>query len=254
MRFFDAFLPIGRTNKGFYESPCSETEALALMDKYNVGEALVYHTLARDSNPLGGNAELALLQSPRLHPIWAFEPALAAPTKPADFLAAAVQNGARAILVNPCMRDIRIDRSLRILELAALLEEHRIPLLAVYRQWDRWEDIIDWYALADFCKRFPRLPIIAWQWRSRSNRPMFDALAEAENLYVSLSTIWQAQMVESICETFVPERLVFSLGLPEINPMTFPGVLAYADISPAAKDAIAAGTLRKLLEGADYGT
>ena len=253
MDLFDAFLPIGRTNGAWPGSPCSEPEALALMDRYGIAEALVYHTLARDCDPELGNAALAELTSPRLHKVWAFDPAAAIPEAPAQFLDRALADRVRAVLVNPLARGIRIDRSARIRELASLLEGRRIPLLAAYRQWDGGGDAVDWYQLADFCTAFPELPVLCWEWRTRSNRPLFDALAQAPNLRVALSSLWQAQMLACVCEAFGPERLVFSLGLPTLDPGSFIGVVSYADIDDDAKAAVAGGNVRAILQGADYG-
>ena len=252
MKIFDAFLTIGRTNQAISECPCTQSQVLELMDRYNVQEALVVHTVARDSDPESGNAVLSKINSRRLHRVWAFDPAYVIEETPEMFLERALRNRAKAIMVNPLMRDIRLDRSKRLLALAKLLEQRRIPFLVIYRAYDSDEDVIDWYMLSDFCKKFPQLPVLAWQWRTRANRPMFDALAETKNLIVSLSSIWQAQMVEQICQTFGPHCLVFSLGLPSLDPGAFIPVLSYADISEKAKLAIADGNIRKILREARY--
>lgn len=252
MELFDCLLSIGRTNAAYVNCPCNQQQALEVMDRYGVERALVYHTLARDCNPDRGNAALAEVDHPRLLPVWAFETAYPAPKKPAPFFDDALQAGARAVMVNPAVRNVRVDRSVRIEELASLLEPRRIPLMTIYRKWDGREDIIDWYQLADFCKRHPGLPVIAWQGRSRSNRPMFDALATADNLHVVLSTMWQAQMIECVTETFGAARVLFSMGLPELHPSTFQAVLAYADVPEEVRRAVAGGTLEAMLEEADY--
>jgi predicted TIM-barrel fold metal-dependent hydrolase len=251
MDFFDGCLPLGRTNNGVPESPIDEKEALTLMDRFGVSKALVYHTVARDSDPELGNAALTELKSDRLHKIWAFDPTYVIPESPKEFLKRALKNNVKAILINPLMRALRIDRSLRLLELAKLLEKRRIPLLAVYRQWDAGQDVIDWYQLADFCNMFPKLPVVSWEYRSRANRPMFDALAQTKNLYVSLASIWQAQMIETISDAFGP-RLIFSLGLPLLDPASFIGPVAYAPIPEKQKIAIASGNIQKILREANY--
>lgn len=251
MNLLDAFLPLGRTNGACAESPADEAEALDLMDRIGVAEALAFHTVARDSDPELGNAELSKVTNKRLHKVWAYDPAAVIPETPAQFLKRALKGGARAILVNPIMRNVRIDRSLRIRELAGLMEKRKIPLLAVYRRSDGGEDTINWYELADFCNAFPKLPVLAWEFRTRSNRPLFDALAAAKNLRVSMSSIWQAQMTETIDEAFGP-RLVFSMGLPGLDPRSFIGMLSYAPLTDKARRAIAGETLRKLLREANY--
>ncbi len=255
MKFFDMLFPIGRSNRGRDESPCSQAEALVLMDQYDISEALVYHTVARDNNPELGNAVLSdAISDSRLHKIWAYEFSdVKEQATPEDFLRAALKDNVKAIMVNPLIRDIRITRNQRILNLAKLLEQRRIPLMLTYRQWDgEQQDVIDWYELADFCNTFPKLPIISWEWRSRANRPMFDAMQEAKNLIVSLASIWQAQMTELIVNNFGADRLIFSMGLPRLDPGTFQAMVGYADISEAYKESIAAGNIKGILGGADY--
>lgn len=253
MEFFDAFMPVGRTNMAIPESPCTESQVLNLMDSYGVAEAMVFHTLARDSDPDLGNVALAKeIGNPRLHRVWAFDSVFVKEETPEKFLEKALQNNVKAIMFNPHMRDVQIDRSIRLRELAALLEKRRIPLLATYRKYDAGQDTINWYQLADFCNAFPQLPVISWEWRSRANRPMFDALASTKNLRISFSSLWQAQMLEQICESFGAQRLVFSLGLPLLDPGSFTPVIAYAGVAEAAKNAIASNNIRQILREANY--
>ena len=253
MDFFDALLSLGRSNIASPLSPCSQVEALKLMDTHDVSEALVFHTLARDADPESGNQALSReISSPRLHALWAFDPVVTAREKPEAFLKRALTNGVKAFLINPMMKHVRMDRSPRIQEFASLLESRRIPLFVTYRQWDAIQDIVDWYCLADFCCSVPDLPVYAWEWRSRANRPLLDALSLAPNLGIVLSSLWQAHMVEEICECFSPRRLVFSLGLPYLDPGAFPAVMAYAGIEDEAKQAIASDNIRAALGEADY--
>jgi len=223
------------------------------MDAHDVSEALVFHTLARDADPESGNKALSCeIDSPRLHALWAFETVVTARETPEEFLRRALTSGVKAFLINPMMKQVRMDRSPRIQAFASLLESRRIPLFVTYRQWDAIQDIVDWYSLADFCCSVGDLPVYAWEWRSRANRPLLDALTLAPNLGVVLSSLWQAHMVEEICEFFSPSRLVFSLGLPYLDPGAFPTVIRYADIDDEAKQAIASGNIRAVLAEADY--
>lgn len=252
MELFDAYLPLGRTNGAVKTAPRDEAEALALMDRLGVAEAMIGHVLSRDCNPIKGNMALASINSPRIHKVFGFEMAYIAPQKPDAFLAEALSQGAKAFMVNPGMATVKLNRNPRLGELAGLLEERAIPLIVAHNILNGPDNSLDWYDLADFCGRFPKLPVLAWQNRSRSNRPMLDALALTTNLAVLLSTMWQSQMIEGVVENFGPERVVFSLGLPGLHPEAFPAVLAYSDISPEDREAIAAGTMRRLLKEASY--
>ncbi len=252
MRFFDSLLSIGRTNRAVAEAPLDADQALALMDRYDVAEAMVVHTVGRDADAELGNQTIATVDHPRLHRIWCIEPACVVDESAGDFVERALSHRARAFLINPCARNIRIDRCVRLRAIAEILERRRIPLFATYRQWDAGQDNIDWYDLADFCNRFPKLPVIGWEFRSRANRPLFDALAAADNLRVCLASVWQAQMLEQICNSFGAYRLLFSLGLPALDPAMFQAVVTYANVAPSTRRAVAEGNMQTLLKEADY--
>ena len=251
LEYIDAFLPVGRINRAASQSPREFSDALKIMDDYFIKEALVYSTVAMNDPELN-NLTVSSFNDPRVHKIWAFDPAYVIKESPEQFLARALKNKAKAIMANPLMRDWRVDRSVRFLELAGLLEKRKIPLLLVHRAWDSGQDVIDWYRMIDFCNRFPNLPVITWEWRSRANRPLFDALAQADNLKLSLSSIWQSQMVRQLCEVFGVKRLIFSLGLPFLNPGSFHGLVKYAAIPESDKNAIASGNIRRILSEAKY--
>jgi len=253
MRYFDAFFPLGRSNASIPECPRTQTQALSVMRRWDVERALVFHTVSRDSDPEQGNRALEQLNDPALLPIWAFDPALVIPETPEHFLERALRAGAAAVLINPLMRRLDLCRSPRIRALAQLLEDRKMPLLVAHWRTNPEEDLVEWYALIDFCKLYPLLPVLVWEWRTRSNRPMFDALGETHNLKIAISSLWQAQSIAQICNVFGPDRLVFSLGLPHLDPGSFQSCLRYADISEEAKRQIAAATLQELIEGAGRG-
>lgn len=253
MRFFDAFFPLGRSNSSVPDSPRNQDQAIAVMRRWDVDRALVFHTVSRDSDPEQGNRALEQLSHPALLPVWAFDAAYVIPESAELFLQRALASGVKAILLNPLMRRLDLRRSPRIGHLARLLEQLRIPLLLSYWETDPEQDVVDWYPLIDFCLEYPDLPVLVWEWRTRSNRPLFDALAGAPNLKVAISSLWQARSVEQICEAFGANRLVFSLGLPHLDPGSFQACVRYADIGDEDKLQIAGGNLGKLIEEANYG-
>ncbi|KKK92379.1 hypothetical protein LCGC14_2703540, partial [marine sediment metagenome] len=44
MLFYDSFFSLGRSNGAIGACPCTQEQALALMERYDVARALVYHT------------------------------------------------------------------------------------------------------------------------------------------------------------------------------------------------------------------
>ena len=189
VKFFDVFFPLGRTNRGWGLTPVTQEQALSLMGRYDVEQGLVYHTVARDCDPELGNKWLErLVNDRRLSLVWALETAnVSELISPEQIVQQMAAKGVRAILVNPLIRGIRISHCRRLQSLATLLASRQIPLLLFYRQWDRYEDLVDWYEVKEFCRQFPDLPVIVNEWRCRSNRPLLEALAGTENLFISLS-------------------------------------------------------------------
>jgi predicted TIM-barrel fold metal-dependent hydrolase len=253
MKFFDACLGVGRTSGATDKTPKDEKESLELMDDYDVAESLVYHYVSRDSDPDMGNQAINKISSQRLHKIWAIDPAYVIKEKHEDFVKRGLQSGAKAFLINPLMRNIKLTRSHRLLGIAEILAERKIPLFAVYHAVDMsGNDVIDWYELADFCNKFDELPVIAKEWRTRSNRPLFDALADAGNLKIVVSNIWQNQMIAQIAESFGDDRLLFSMGIPSIDPGSFQMPVIYAELSEQQKNNIAYNNMKNLINEADY--
>jgi hypothetical protein len=253
MDYFDSLLPVGRTNGAVFDAPTTIRQLLEYMDRYYITEALVVHTLSKDSGPDIGNMEILGYRHGRIKRVWGFDPCCVKVQTAAEFLNLALVNDIKAILVNPTMMGVRVDRTRRIDDLAGLLEERRIPLILSYSKLAGLpSDIINWCEVIDFCNKFPKLPVIAGELRTLSNRPMLEALAKTKNLKVMLSSIWQAQMLDTIVENFGHQKIVFSMGSPYMDPGDFQMVVNYADISPKAKIAVACGNMRSILKEANY--
>lgn len=252
LQFVDPFLPIGRTNFGFPKSPRTAEEALQIMDTYDVDRAFIYHTVSRDSAPEEGNGAIEQIENERFFRCWGFDPSFVIEESEEEYVTRALSKKAKAVLINPLMRNIALTKSPKILGISSLLQERRIPLFLLFWKTNPEDDVVPWYDVADFCNKFPRLPVYVWEWRSRSNRPLFDALALAENLRIPISSLWQAQMLDSIVQTFGDSRLVFSLGLPGLDPGSFQQCVRYADIPDESKRAIASGNILGAMEKADY--
>lgn len=252
MEFFDALLPVGRTNGAIPEAPVNQAQLLKHMDRYFIEEALVVHTLSRDSEPELGNREILKYKHKRIHRVWAFDPSCIKKETPENFLDNALKNNVKAILLNPSMMGVNIVRTKRVLELAKLLEKRGIPLMLSYTKLALASDLINWYEIIDFCNMFPKLHVITTELRTLSNRPMLEALLQTKNLKVLLNSVWQAQMLEAIVENFGHERIIFSMGTPLMDSGDFQMVVNYADISKKAKEAVASGNIRKILKEANY--
>jgi hypothetical protein len=217
------------------------------MDRYDINKAMVFHTVARDADPEEGNLALLSCKDERLSTMWALETAYLAEESVENYFRKAISCGVKAFYVNPCMIRLHIEKNSRLLELSKLMEVAQMPLDLLYWSQDAVDNIIDWYTLSEFCNMFPALPIIAWEWRARGTRALFDALAVTDNLHVIITQIWQAQSLETICKAFGSHRVLFSCGLPHLDPGSFQACITYADLPESDKRAVAYGNIEKLL-------
>ena len=99
MKYFDALLPIGRTNGAMFNAPTTIKQMLGYMDRYYISEALVVHTLSRDSGPDIGNMEILSCEHERIKRVWAFDPCCVKVDSAAEFLNRALANDIKAILI-----------------------------------------------------------------------------------------------------------------------------------------------------------
>jgi len=107
----------------------------------------------------------------------------------------------------------------------------------------------DWAGLIAVCRAFPRLPVITTEYRIRSNRMLFRALALCENLRVCTSAIWLYKNIDHVVAEFGAGRLIFGTNTPGFDPAIPVAMLRFAEIPDHAKAAIGSGNLEALLAG-----
>ncbi len=241
--YFDAFVTIGRTNRALGDCPRSALDVLHLMDNYDISDAMVINTVSLDSDSELGNAAIDNINNDRLHKLWAFDTSIIIKETPSAFLKRALDKNIKGIVVSPTLSGININYSPRLTELALVLQERKIPLFFTCDQF---------YEVAQFCQKFPELPVIVRDWRTRANRPLFDALATTTNLRITIASLWQAQILSEISASFSSKRLVFSLGQPYLDPRACITALRYSEITPEQKADISFANITSILSEANY--
>jgi predicted TIM-barrel fold metal-dependent hydrolase len=213
------------------------SDLLAEMDRFGIREALVSHFAAEEYDPEEGNRALAGSISARLEPAWAALP-------DADFLRQLALRSPRAVRLSFGVKKHNFSWAPWCSgQLYDYLQEHSILTLIVC------EDL-EWNSLADLLGNFPRLPVLLLEPGYRADRYLFPLLPRHSHLYFDTSTYVAHRQLESFVERFGPERLVFGSRLPLYTPAAALAVLASARISDEARQAIAGGTLRRLLGSA----
>ena len=247
LTFFDCNCSIGRTPYP-YLLDISDVEGLkGEMDAAGIEEALVYHSVARDTDPAMGNTllEEALKGEKRLHPVWVVMPHHTGEMPaPGALLKEMEQKGVRAVRMFPTT----IHHSFSLAEwnsgeLLGALEEARVPLMLDI-------EVVWWEAMVAILEKHPRLPLVATNVSYRHNRFTYPLFEKYENLYLETCRYFGAGVYEDVVRRFGPGHILLGSNMPRFTGTAVVSMLTYADISREAKEAIAGGNLRRLMKEA----
>lgn len=254
MKYFDANAMIGahfapRQGKSF-----GADDLIEEMDLFGIDEALVFHGLAREYDFQVGNQELAdsIAKAPRLHPSWVVGlHHTGSMPPPKDLVISAVANRVEAVRLffgGPLSDSPFID-VFSYRELFAQLEEHRLPTFIEFEdkpkisaeQIKQFDEVLE---------TFPDLPVIlsAIAVGEVSARALYPRMERYGNLRVDISCLHTTYLIEDMVKKFGVERLIFGTHYPWFNAGQVKIALAYADISPKERQAIACENLKGLIK------
>jgi hypothetical protein len=245
LRFFDCNCSVGRTGYPHLLDIPDVAGLLREMETAGIGEALVYHTVARDGDPSLGNALLQreIEGRPGLYPVWVLLPHHTGEMSPPDKLNAEMKSkGVKAARLYPS----RDHHGFSLAdwcagELLGRLEESRLPLILDI-------EIVTWEEVFTVLRTHPRLPVIISNCSYRHNRFLYPLWEKFETLYVEISRFMGAGAVEDVVGRFGARRLLFGTNMPQYTGTAAVALLAYADISAEDKKAIAGDNLRRILK------
>ncbi len=250
LSFFDCDVGVGSTGFGY---PATKTPAalLAVMDRYGIGEALVYDRGAHESG-LFDRFDFILdfcRQSPRLHPTIPIVPPATGEQPPvAELIALIAEKGVKAVRACPNAHHFEFDAA-SLGPLLEALQEHRVPLIhsSMRVQDHPWNHAPAWRNIQEVAVAFPDLPIVVVYTGMLQGRRLLPLLERCPNVLADL-TCQTFQFVEFVVERFGSGRLVLASHYPAEDPALYTTSLQYADIPEQARTDIASGNLRRLLE------
>jgi len=248
LRFFDASAYIGRPMIALPNGPAGQSvsaeELLAEMDRAGIEKALVWHAAQRDHDGPAGNRLLAEAIAPheRLLGCWAIYPPQTGELGDLDdFFAAAGKARVRAFRVFPTGNRFL----LRTESLGDVLErmlKARVPLFVSAPKHAPWE------AVYDLLKEMPELRVVLSEQPNWGCDRYFRPLVEKyPNVYVELSGYFVAGGLDAFVRDYGAKRLLFGTNFPESYLGANMLAVAHLDVSPADRQAIAAGNLERLL-------
>lgn len=244
LNFFDCNCSVGRVARPHLLDLSTAQDLLREMDTAGINEALVYHTVARDSFPPMGNSMLLeeIRDEKRLHPVWVVLPHHTNEMPTAKELVTEIKkNRVRAARIYP-----KLNRhSFSIAdwsagELFEALEEANIPLILDM-------ETLSWEQVETILSTFKNLPLIAATCTYRNNRYIYPLLEKYSHFYIELSRFMGAGTIEDIVSRFGSGSLLFGSNMPRYTGTAAVALITYAEIDESDKRAIASGNLRKLL-------
>ena len=245
MNYIDINAFVGKTLKAktfFEDVPGLQAE----MARVGINRAYVFHSRAQWSDMRQGNADLleAIKGHDNLIPVMVGSPLVDQ------------EHGGRTGLLQTIKQNnigaIRLAAGSMVHSLAAwnmrklfdILSEIHLPVLI---------DGLDMGAngynqVFDLCHTFPQVPVILVTPGYRSTRMQYSIWEQCDNFYVDTSLFIANREIEDVVKYFGAEKILFGSRMPYLEPGTFMGRIAYADISPADKAKIASGNILALAE------
>jgi uncharacterized protein len=244
LRFFDCNAFFGRPMIRPLAPVASAEELLAEMDRAGIDRALVWHIAQHDASPQAGNALLAaaIQPYPRLAGCWTLLPAQTHELAPSPaFFEQMSAARVAALRVFPLAHHYLLN-SVSMGDWLETMVARRIPLFLSLPRGLDW-DIV--YALL---AEFPQLTCVlcdhgCWG-EDRRFRPLLERYPRT---YVDTAQYLLDGGIEALVADYGSDRLLFGSGFPESYFGGMMLALRHARISDAAKKAIAAGNLERIL-------
>ena len=247
---FDANVLVGPLDQRPVGAPETVEELCETLDAYEIGRALVTHTLAKWHDPASGNARLmeALVEQERLAACWVVLPSATGEVPPeAEQVDRLLASGARAARLCPAAHRLSCE-PWEMDGLLGALAERRVPLL-LDSDTVHWSEPRPWRFIAWAAQTYPTLPLVLLREPHANLRTLYPLMDRCPNVIVETSYFQPHDGIRLLVERYGAERLVFGTGLPVWDPALPITGLTYAGLAPDALAAVEGGTLQRLLAG-----
>ena len=248
LQLFDCNCMVGKRADRHEGEPWSLEQLKADMVYYRISEALVFHALSRDYDPVTGNREIVELLggSNGLMPVWSILPPGSGEIPDSEtFVSDMLNNGVKAVIAFPKFHTYSL-ASWSMGKLLSVLERHRVPMLLPFQQFD-WNEV---YTL---CHEHPHLPVITTGINYRQMRYLLPLWETNRNLYVDTSWFSAADLIPFLKEKGYLGQLLFGTNYPAYAPSAAVSVITYADVNLEEKKLVGGGNLRKLIQNVGMG-
>ncbi len=245
LNFFDCNCSIGMRGVVHPGSFYTVEELERKMKHYGIGKALVYHSMAKEYNPVVGNKLLLeeIKAHPSLYPVWVVMHHHTQEFPGPDELIRDMRNhGIKAVRMFPGQWEQNFSvAQWNCGELFAALEEYRVPVMIGL-------DSIGWNGFYELLGSYPQLNILMTEADYRIDRNLYAMLEKFDNLFIEIMGYKVHSGIEEICKRFGAHRLIFGSGMPVFSGAAV-CMVTYARISEEEKKLIAGENLEKLTGG-----
>lgn len=251
IKFFDCEIGVGNSGLG-YPSTKTPVELLAMMDRYAIDSALVYDRGGHESGVYDRFDFLLdfCAASPRLKPaIPILPPACGEQPPPDELVSFILDKGIKAVRACPAAHNF-IFNSFTMGRLLEPLQKRRIPVICTYQQVQDhpWLHEPAWRDVYDVATTFPKLPIVMLYTGMLQGRRLMPLLEACPNVLADLNCA-SFHYVEYVTEKLGAGRLVYASHYPTEDPGIYTTWVNYAGVSETDRGRIAAGNIRRLVEG-----
>ena len=243
LEFFDSYTVLGRLNippGDVFETAESLRNEL---DRLRIKDAVVYHAVAAENNPLPGNKLLmeAVSSVEGLHPQWIVMPhhtgEMPSPEELVKQLKSANVTSVR-VFPGPVHFQFRLNE-FESGELLEALNDIRLPLFVEH-------ELIKWSTIDWILNTYPKLPLVLTFISYRVTRNIYPLMKKFNSLYIGTSRFLSHQGVKDFVDRFGPEHLLFATRMPYCTGGGSISHLTYADIPEGSRALIASGNIKRL--------
>lgn len=250
LHFFDGDLGVCGSGQG-WGAPETPEAALAVMDRYQIGKALVYDRAAMESGAcdrfdrilaFSGDAGERLLPT-----ISAVPPACGEMPGPDELVEIILASGIKGVRVWP-------DTHWHIFDpfnFGALLEPlqaHRIPVFVHISEFHAWTRRGGYREFREVAQAFPDLPLVLLWTGMRDGRYVLPLLDGCPNVMTDLTCVTH-QFIEFVDARWGSGRLVFASHYPILDPGIYTTWVSHSGVAAESREDLAWRNLARLVEG-----
>lgn len=248
MEFFDCNACYGIFSVPPNKRADSVSDLLEEMEWCGIQRAMVRHAAMVDESPIVGNPLLIeqIESYPNLEPSWAILPPQTRELGTVDQLISAMgENGVKALWAYPSEHKYLLNGN----TFGEFFEEMIARGIPLFVQRNIGSGGLQgWAVVESVLSDFPGLTMALVGHGSWGEDRYFRPLIEKyENFYTDTSRYELDGGIADFCNTYGPDRLLFGTNFPHTPMGGAMLTLMHADISDAAKEAVASGNLQRIL-------